>query len=154
MKTITVLRNGLFLFPLLCLVSYSIQGSEAPTDTSEKRNQHVSTERPQMVLEYESPTAFMKAFLDISKNTDKKLLWWAAQMYLLCKQDANLKQFSVQLVQAARNGKSAENPETRATHISMLFVQHQRSFSPELQSHILNIGLKKVLAILRVRAQR
>ena len=157
MKTITVLRNSLFLFPLLCLATYSIQGSEAPTGTSEKKHQNVRTEtkKPKINLEYETPMEFMQAFLDVSQNKNKPLTWWALQMYLLCKQDTNLTPFSIQLIKVAKGGTKTEPITDRAGATSKLFLKYQADFAPELRAYIMNtVGLREVVASLAARAKK
>ncbi len=143
----TYIKNGLVFCSAVCLLTPSIGAMQDPTP---ENNQ---AQRPKLVLEFETPTQYMEAFMDPSKKPEKSFIWWAAQMILLCQQDPKLKRFSVLLGQAAK-GNPDEPKINRATVVSKLFLQYQSFFSQELQNYILKVGLQNVLAAMKRRAEK
>lgn len=142
------IKNGFFFFSVLCLFTPNAIAVEPVGETTGNEAQ-----KPKFVSEFETPTEFMEAFLDVSKKPEKSFIWWAAQLIVLCQKDPRLKKFSVLLAKAAK-GNPDEPKINRAKVASELFIQYQMLFSQELQHYIHKAGLQKVFAAMKRRAEK
>jgi hypothetical protein len=146
------IKNGFFFFSVLCLFTSNVIATE-PTEPSRETAGN-DAQKPKFVSEFETPTEFMEAFVDVSKKPEKSFIWWAYQLIVLCQKDPRLKKFSALLAKAAK-GNPDEPKINRAKVASELFIQYQMLFSQELQHYILHkAGLQKVFAAMKKRAEK
>ena len=92
------------------------------------------------------PIAFMKDFLDITKEPNKPFKWWVAHLIHILKGKKEHEPFLREFLPAykARN----------ANRIGLTFMKYKDNFEPDVVKLIKSVGVDKVREVLKFRTKQ